>query len=134
MLSQDRIKLMTRMAAYEEQQGKKNMAVGSYFRGDYIGIQVIESVISATLMYIVVFAAYIYYDFEVFMQDIYKMDIIAFAKQAIVYYAVFVAIYAVITYIVYSYRYSKARRGLKKYHYNLKQLSALYDLESRGRT
>lgn len=133
MLSQDRIRLMTRMAAYEEHQGKKNMAVGSYFRGDYIGMQVIGSVICATIIYAIIFAAYIFYDFETFMQDIYKMDLIAFAKQAIIYYVVFVAVYAVIAYIVFSFRYSKAQRGLKKYQHNLKQLSALYDLESRGR-
>ena len=133
MLNQDRIKLMTHMAAYEESQGKRNMSVASYFRGDYIGLHVIESVICATIMYAIAFAAYIFYDFETFMQDIYKMDLLAYAKQVIVYYVVFVAIYAVISYIVSSCRYSKAKKGLKKYHYNLKQLSALYDLESRGR-
>ena len=35
MLSQERIKLMTKMAAYEENEGKKYMSIGSYFRSDY---------------------------------------------------------------------------------------------------
>ena len=37
MLNEDRIILMTRMASYEENEGKKNVSIGSYFRGDYIG-------------------------------------------------------------------------------------------------
>ena len=31
MLSEERIKLMTKMAAYEANEGKKNVAVSSYF-------------------------------------------------------------------------------------------------------
>lgn len=131
MLNEERIKLMTKMAAYEENEGRKNMATGSYFRGDYIELQILKSVFSATIAYLVLFAMFIYYDFEVFMQNIYKMDLIEFGKNTLLYYFVFVVAYAVISYIVYSYRYSKAKKSLKRYFYNLKQLAALYDLESR---
>ena len=51
MLSQERIKLMTKMAAYEENEGKKYMSIGSYFRSDYMGMQVIRSVICGTLAF-----------------------------------------------------------------------------------
>lgn len=131
MLNQERIKLMTHMAAYEENQGKKNMAIGNYFRADYIGWQVLKAAISATISFAVLFAGYIYYNFETFMQDIYKMDLLAFAEDIIIKYIIFLACFAVIAYIVYAYRYSKAKKSLKKYYYNLKQLSALYDLEKR---
>ena len=36
MLNEERIKLMTKMACYEANEGKKNVAIGNYFRGDYI--------------------------------------------------------------------------------------------------
>lgn len=131
MLNQERIKLMTRMASYENNQGRRNMSIGTYFRGDYIGMQVMKSVICATIAYVVLFGVFIYYDFENFMQDIYKMDLLQFAKSAIFYYAVFAACYVIVSYIIYSYRYNRAKKSLKKYYYNLKQLSALYDLENR---
>lgn len=51
MLNEERIKLMTKMACYEADEGRKNVAIGSYFRGDYIGLQVIKSIISATIAY-----------------------------------------------------------------------------------
>ena len=42
MLNEEKIILMTQMASYEENEGKKNMAIGRYFRSDYIAIQVLK--------------------------------------------------------------------------------------------
>ncbi len=122
---------MTRMACYEAKEGRKNVAIGNYFRGDYIGLQVIKSVISATIAYILIFAMFILYDFEVFMADIYKMDLLEFAKTVITYYLIFTVGYAVISYGVYTYRYTRARKSLKTYYNNLKKLAYLYERETK---
>lgn len=132
MLSQERIKLMTKMAAYEENEGKKYMSIGSYFRSDYMGMQVIRSVISGTLAFFLLAGLYVYYHFETMMQDIYKMDLLLLGRRVLFYYVVFIAAYSVITYVVYSFRYSRAKRSLKHYYYHLKQLAAIYDIE-KGR-
>ena len=131
MLNEERIKLMTKMAAYEANAGKKNVAIGNYFRGDYIGLQVIKSIISATLAFLIVFGLFIFYDFEVFMSDIYKMDLLGFGKTVVIVYLIFVAVYALISYMIYTYRYTKARKSLKMYYNNLKKLAYLYDKEGR---
>ena len=132
MLSQERIKLMTKMAAYEENEGKKYMSIGSYFRSDYMGMQVIRSVICGTLAFFLLAGLYVYYHFETMMQDIYKMDLLLLGRRVLFYYVVFIAVYSVITYVVYSFRYSRAKRSLKHYYYHLKQLAAIYDIE-KGR-
>lgn len=133
MLNEERIKLMTKMACYEENEGKKNVAIGNYFRGDYIALQVIKSIVSATVAFVIIFAMFIFYDFEVFMADIYKMDLLQFGKTVIIAYLIFTAAYAFISYGVYTYRYTKARRSLKIYYNNLKKLSYLYDREKKNR-
>ncbi len=127
MLNEERIILMTQMASYEEHEGKKNVAIGNYFRSDYIGFQVLKSIISATIAFVIVFGMFIFYDFEVFMQDIYKMDLFAFAKNVLITYAITVGGYALITYIVCLNRYNKAKKSLKCYYNNLKKLSGIYD-------
>ncbi len=126
MLNGERVILMTKMASYEENEGKKNVNIGNYFRSDYIGIQVLKSVFCATLAYAIIFALFIFYDFEVFMQDIYKMDLITFARNVLIYYGVTVLVYGGISYAVYSYRYTKAKKSLKCYYHNLKKLNSLY--------
>lgn len=131
MLNEERIKLMMKMAAYEADEGKKNVAIGNYFRGDYIGLQVIKSIISATIAFVIVFGLFVFYDFEVFMSDIYKMDLLGFGRTVITAYLIFVAVYALISYMIYTYRYAKARKSLKMYYNNLKKLAYLYDKEGR---
>ena len=131
MLNEERIKLMTKMAAYEADEGKKNVAIGNYFRGDYIGLQVIKYIISSTIAFVIVFGLFVFYDFEVFMSDIYKMDLLGFGRTVITAYLIFVAVYALISYMIYTYRYAKARKSLKMYYNNLKKLAYLYDKEGR---
>ncbi|MDE6993988.1 MAG: hypothetical protein K2P41_06125 [Lachnospiraceae bacterium] len=126
MLNEERIILMTKMASYEANEGKKNVAIGSYFRGDYIGWQVLKSIISATIAFVVVFGVYIYYDFEAFMTDIYKMDLIEFARHILSMYLWTTGIYAVIAYVVYMIRYMKAMKSLKLYYMNLRKLAGMY--------
>ena len=127
MLNEEKVILMTQMASYEENEGKKNMAIGRYFRSDYIAIQVLKSILCATIAYGVCFALFVFYDFENFMQDIYKMDLIAFARNVLIVYGVSVVVYGVITYIFYSWRYARARKSLKNYYGNLKKLNTLYN-------
>ena len=126
MLNKERIILMTKMASYEANEGKKNVAIGSYFRSDYIGWQVLKSIISATIAFVVVFAVYIFYDFEMFMMDIYKMDLFAFAKQVLTMYLWTIGIYAVISYVVYTIRYNRAVKSLRVYYMNLRRLAEMY--------
>ena len=133
MISEARVKLMTRLASYEQGEGKENAEIGTYFRGDYIGLQVIKSVISATICYGIVIATMILYASESFLSDIYKMDIVSYARNMIIYYVIFVGGYSIITYILYSIRYRKARIKLKTYFNNLRRLQALYQKERKDR-
>lgn len=126
MLNEERIILMTKLASYEENEGRKNVAIGSYFRSDYIGWQVLKSIISATIAFVVVFAMYIFYDFELFMMDIYKMDLTEFAKRILFLYLGIIAAYAVISYIIYTVRYNRAKKSLKLYYMNLRRLANMY--------
>ena len=126
MLNEKRIILMTKMASYETNEGKKNVAIGSYFSTDYIGWQVLKSIISASIAFVVVFGMYIFYDFEVFLTDIYKMDLLEFAKRVLTLYLWTIGIYAAISFVVYTVRYSRAIKSLKVYYINLRKLSDLY--------
>ena len=127
MLNEERVILMTRMASYENGEGRGNMSIGNYFRSDYIGKEVLKAVICATISFGLCFALYLFYDFEGFMLNIYKMDLLQFVKNILILYAVVVVIYGVISYIIFSIRYKRSKKSLKKYYNNLRKLSGLYD-------
>ncbi|NBH81557.1 hypothetical protein D7X88_01250 [bacterium C-53] len=129
MLNEERIKLMTRMASYEADEGKRMIPVGNYFRNDYISFQVVKTAISATIAFGLIFAMYIYYDFEAFLADIYKMDVVAFVKTLVMLYLAAVVAYMLIAYILASYRYNKAKKSLRNYYAALRKLSQMYEEE-----
>lgn len=127
MLNEDRVILMTRMAAYEAGEGKKHINVVRFFKGDYIAVGILKAVICGSLSYALILGLYIYYNFETFMGSMYDMDILQFARDIMIRYAWFVGIYVLITYIVCTIRYNISRRSLKKYFRNLKVLKRMYD-------
>mgnify|MGYP003293199443 CR=1 FL=1 len=129
MVNEDRIKLMTRMAAYEKEGHKKNKIIVSFFRSDYISMQMLKSIVSTTIAFAIIFSLYVLYDFEVFMKEIYRMDMFQFARSVIIIYLIFLSITLVITYVVSLYRYNKALQSTKLYYANLKKLSRIYGEE-----
>ena len=75
MVNEERIKLMTRMAAYEKEKHQKNKKIVSFFKKDYISMQMLKSIICTTMAFGIVFALYILYDFEIFMKEIYDFTL-----------------------------------------------------------
>lgn len=126
MLDPEKIKLMTHLASYEKNEGKKDTAIGNYFRADYIGWEILKSIISATIVFLILVAAYVVYDFESFMLDIYKIDMLQYGKDLLTKYLIFVGVYAVITYIIFAYRYARAKKSQKKFVRNLNKLAETY--------
>lgn len=131
MLNEERIRLMTRMAAFEELDGKKDISISGYFRGDYISFQVLKSAIYATFCFVVAVVMYVLYDLETFMIDFYKMDIVAFCQDLLTRYAAVMAVYLIISYFVYSYRYNRAKRRIKNYNMQLRELYEMYEREGK---
>lgn len=127
MLNEEKIVLMTKLASYEAGEGKKYVAIANYFRSDYIGLQVLKAVISGTIAFMVLFGIYVFYNFESFMQDVYKVDLLGLGKQIGLVYLICIGAYALIAYILATYRYNRARQSLKTYYGNLKKLSKYYE-------
>lgn len=121
---------MTRLASFEAGEGKRSMAIGSYFRGDYIAKEIVKSIIYGTVAFCIVLALYLAYDFEMFMENIYEIDLWAFGKAILIRYLITVGAYSAITYIVYVVRYRRARRNLRIYNNNLRRLASMYRKEA----
>lgn len=127
MINEEKVILMTKLASYESGRGKKDINVLHYFRSDYIGFQILKSVIAATISFFAVFAVYVFYNFETLIQDIYKMDLMAFGKTIVILYLCVVGAYGVVSYVVYASKYAKAKKSLKIYYASLKKLAGMYD-------
>ena len=122
MLDKNKIILMTALSVYEEKDGKNDLSINNYFRGDYIGFEVLKGALYGTVAFAIVFAMYMLYDLETFMVDFYKMDIVSFAQDVLKRYVIFLAIYMVISYFVALYKFNRSKKHISKYKDALRAL------------
>lgn len=126
MINEERIILMTKLASYEKGEGRQSMAVGKYFRGDYISLHLLKTVISGTIAFVIAFGIYLLYYYEELLENLYNIDFAVFVQNAIYYYVVFIVLYGLVTYIFFTFRFIKAKKSIKRYYQNLKKLNAMY--------
>jgi len=129
MLDESRIKLMTRMASYEDTEGRRSIPIAGYFRGDYVSLNVVKTAISATIAFVLVLAVYVYYNLENFIADIYKYDLESMGKRIFSVYLVYVAAFTVFSFFFYTWKYSKAKKSIQEYSLALKKLDSMYEEE-----
>jgi hypothetical protein len=118
----DRVILMTRMASFEENEGKEAIRICNYFRSDYVTLNVVKAIVSATLSFALMLGLYVYYNIDRLMQDIYTMDLIETGRKLVTTYVIFAGVFGIIAYVVYSFRYDGAKKKLNDYNYALREL------------
>lgn len=129
MVNEEKVKLMTRMAAYEQGEFRRHKPIVGFFRSDYISLQMVKTVICTTLAYGILLGLYVMYDVEVFMKEIYQMDIPAFVRTVIIMYLLMLGVFILITYVVSLYQYNRSLQSTRLYYSNLRKLSHLYGEE-----
>ena len=121
----NRVMLMTRMASFEANEGKQAIRICNYFRSDYVTLNVVRSAVAATVAFFLLGGLYIYYNVDMLLQEIYSIDIIEMGRTTVTAYIIFVGTFALISYVVYSFRYDRARKSLRDYNNALKSLSEM---------
>lgn len=127
MVNEDKVILMTKLASFEANEGKKYLATGRYFKNDYISLQMLKALVSGTIVFCILAGMSILYDLESFMKNFYRTEnIIELIKKMGIVYLIAVGVYMLIAYIIASYQYNRSRQSLKTYYGNLKKLSKSY--------
>ena len=101
MLNEEKIKIMNKLAMYEQGEGKKYLPVSRYYRSDYIGLAMIKNFFLVTIGYCLILAGIAAYFAE------YLID------------------------IQYTVKYHKAKKSVKNYYEELTQLSKIYGREDK---
>ncbi|MBO4374440.1 MAG: hypothetical protein J5829_04980 [Lachnospiraceae bacterium] len=121
-MDDEKVMLMTRMASFEQEEGRKALRICHFFRSDYVILNVVKSVVSSTIAFALLLGLYIYYNIDNLMQEVYSMDLIKTGRTVLTYYIAFAGVSALISYVVYSFRYDRARKSLKDYNAALRKL------------
>ncbi len=132
MLNNDKIRLMTKLALYEQKEGKKDIAGGKYYRSDYVSLAMINSAIIATLAYILILGSIVLVNIETVLSVMTTFDMLELGRIVVVAYIIYMLIYLTITYIISRLRYDNIKSELKSYDNNLKELYTIYKKEEEN--
>lgn len=131
MLNEDKIALMTKMAIYEQGEGKKSLPMSKYYRSDYISLRIINTAVVTTIAFFLVIAMGVLVNVEKLLDELVSMDLMKIGKNMLIAYIIVIVFQVVMTYFVYSYRFKKYRKGLNAYNGNLKKLYAINRQEDK---
>ena len=131
MINEEKVKIMTKIAMYQQGKGRRYLPVSKYYRSDYIGLALIKNFFLVTIGYALAIAAVAVYFGEYLMENIHKMNLVSMGIYIIVGYAVVLVVYSVLTYIQYSVRYYKAKKSVREYYSQLTELSKIYVREEK---
>ena len=131
MLNEERIRLMTKMASYEEGIGKEYLPMKQYYRRDYVSLEMLMTFFTSTIAFGILCLCWILYEMENITEVLNNGDLISFGISILVKYLIFIVIYQVIAFLVYNRRYTKATRSVKTYYSILKRVQRLREKEEK---
>ena len=131
MLDQRKIELMTRLAFYEQTEGKKDFKVSEFYRKDNTSLHTICSVLWVTVGYLCVIGIVVLMVLEDILENLSNSLIVMLGGMVLLGYISLVIVYAIITNHIYDEKHRDARQRVKKYNHNLTRLLRMYEKENR---
>lgn len=131
MIDEKKVKLMTRMASYENNEGKEDLKISSYYRKDYAGIHMVYTIIWVTIGYGCLMVLIGFCLFGKLMESLSMNAIVTLGIGAVVGYFIVIIAYSVAVHTMYTKKHQKARMRVKKYNHDLARLLKIYEKENR---
>jgi len=126
MINEKKVRLMTKLALYEQNNGKEEIPMSRYYKSDYMALKLINSTIVVSLGYIVLLATILLMDIENTLKRISGIDFLKLGINLLVIYVFVIVLNLIVSGIIYSKRFKNAREGLKNYNADLKELYLNY--------
>ena len=93
MIDQERVREMTKLAAFEQHEGKQYRKAACCYCSDFIGIHLLKGFISGTAAFAICFGLWGICHMEELIADLGSMDLIAFGTSVLVRYIFFLIIF-----------------------------------------
>ena len=131
MVNVRKVRLMTKLAIYEKQEGKEDLRLGKYFRRDYVRLKILHNIVAVTIGYLLVLGMIIAYQMEYLIREAVNLDYIGMGKTILGGYIIVVTVYVMASAVGYSLYYSYSRKKLAKYFRMLRLLRSMYREEEQ---
>ncbi len=125
MIDQERVRLMMKIARYENGEGVEDFRIRKYYRSDYTALQLIKTWILTTLGYGLLLGLVIAGNVEFLLDNIDSMNLKVLFSWILIGYIILIGAYFAAVYISSVIRYNRARRNVKSYLDALEKISGM---------
>lgn len=122
---------MTKMASYEEGEGKENIPIKQYYRRDYVSFGMLKTFLTSTIAFGILCLCWILYQMENITEVLNGSELTSYGISILVKYLIFSVVYQVIAFLVYNRRYTKATASVKSYYTLLRRVQKLQEKEEK---
>ena len=131
MLDKRKVEIMTRLAFYEQTEGKEDFKVSEYYRRHYASLHTICSVLWVTIGYLCLVGILVLIWLDELLSNMSNTLIVMLIGMVVLGYVSLVIVYAIITNHIYNEKHKDARQRVKKYNHDLTRLLKMYEKENR---
>lgn len=128
MLNEKKIRVMAKLSRME--QNKEQFEIKDYYRGDYVRIHLIKTIIRVTIGYLFVLLLAAIYNAELLINSAVILDYKRIGIDALLIYIVLLFCYIVGSLIRFHYKYKRAQRYISRYEKGLGILHRFYQNDS----
>ena len=129
MIRANKVKIMTKAAAFEQREERKALYVGRYFLSDYVLYGMLKSALSLTIAFGLCAGMWVIYHAESLMTEKSVSDLFEMGKDMVLLYVVALVVFLLISLVAYCVRYQNAQKKLKGYRGTLRRLAKSYQDE-----
>lgn len=126
MLNNRKIRIMTQLAIYENNEGKEDFRLAKYYKSDYARLNVLKTAITITIAYAVLVGMVILYKLQYILDNILILDYKSIGWTILGGYIGVLSFYLIVTLLGFSIRYKVSHKKLSKYYRMLSRLKEIY--------
>ena len=126
MVNEEKVKIMSRMAMFEDKIGKQNIEIAGYYKNDYIKSNSIKTVLASTVEFAAIIFLWVLGGPTSFFAVTGKLGMALSIVVGILVYAGFVFAHVQISRRVNHNRFDKVQNEVKQYKKDLKELETMF--------
>jgi uncharacterized Tic20 family protein len=131
MINEERVKELYHMAAFDANREKVCRQTGKYYLWDYVGKECLKSVFTGTLAFIMLVIFVALGSLTQLTTLLNNVDLVSLAVRILLLYIAFMAVYLLVTVMIYAVRYVYRRKELRGYMEHLRTVRRMYRDEER---
>lgn len=126
MVNEEKVRIMTRVARYENGIGDKVINEGRFYKTDYVRAHTLSVICNFSFAFILILVLIALYNIDYIFLNFVAINYAKLAFEILAPYVIIVFICTIISHMYFSRKYNNNRKVIKRYYMELKRLEKYY--------